>query len=81
MNPKDTIIIPVEKNIPIPTPSRRGRVPWYPWAALEVGDSFAIEWVRYPPTTIIDREKYRHPDRKFTYRRTGKDSFRIWRIA
>ena len=70
--------IVIEKNVPAPANPRRRK---YPFAEMEVGDSF------FAPNIKISSVTYsfaRHPGKKFTARtvtENGVKGFRVWRIA
>jgi hypothetical protein len=77
-------VISVEKGIPMPKVRTRGRNggrrPEYPWATMEIGDSFLFpdHICRGTPYRLC---KYASVDgREFRARRTP-DGFRCWRVA
>jgi len=71
----------VEKNIPLP--GRAGRMPKYPWKALEVGDSFLVPSEEVPKSgqgTISNCANAALGAGNF---RTAKvdGGVRVWRLA
>ena len=78
-------MIVIEKGIPVPGPE--GRPKTYPWADMEVGDSFFVECPqvearRLRATLYSCKRNYerRTPPKKFTCRQCRK-GIRVWRIA
>ena len=71
----------IEKGVPLP-PSRRGRT-LYPWADMEVGDSFVAgpysTKFQNNVTTSAALQRRKH-GRSFATRKDG-DNLRVWRIA
>ena len=66
----------IEKDVPLPPISRRGR---YPWCELGIGDSFYID----EPATKVRSAASMHTKthgRKFIVRKEG-NGCRCWRIA
>lgn len=82
--------ITIEKNIPLPARVRgtQGRRSKYPFAQMEVGDSFAITAIEQTAYKLrnsigncaIKWVQKNAPERKFSTRITG-NTVRIWRIA
>jgi hypothetical protein len=74
--------IRIDKGVPIP-PQRDGRGnPKYPWAAMEVGDSFFVPADRQRGITSVPNKK--HAPKKWTSRmvvENGVKGLRIWRFA
>jgi hypothetical protein len=71
----------IEKNIPIP-PRKFGRgSARHEFAELQVGDSFVIktpnDWAVSNSMSYYQRKL----GYKYTQRREGPDSYRVWRIA
>jgi hypothetical protein len=66
-------VLPIDKNIPIPPSSQ------YPFAQMEVGDSFYAPNKR-PGHFTAYMEKFRRQDLEFTCR-TVPGGVRVWRIA
>lgn len=80
----------IEKNVPIPAPTRRGGKPAiaYPWDTMEVDDSFHIPFDEGANTRIrvqrrlgsaIRAAKKRLTKRDFTTR-TDATGMRVWRV-
>ena len=74
-------MIKIDKGIPVADLLKRGRVPLYPWADMEVGDSFFVAGVK--KATMIwncgNRSRRHHPQ-KFICREV-EGGVRAWRIA
>ena len=72
----------VEKGVPL-SPKAGGRRSFYPWADMEVGDSFiAGPYSAKFQKSVINSaalQRRRH-GRSFTTRKDG-DNLRVWRIA
>lgn len=69
----------VEKNIPVPE-RRKRKGASYPFAGMEVGDSFACEQGDYARVQAAMRTySYHHGSTKFVIRRTD-NGFRCWRV-
>lgn len=75
----------LEKNIPLP--ETRGRRPTYPFAEMEVGDSFEVEIIGREPLQRARNRAFNAArqhgllhGKKFAVR-TFADSARIWRVA
>lgn len=69
-------IITMEKGVPIP--ETRGRRAIYPFAEMEVGDSFVT------PTSVhssISKFKKTHPGWSFKHVKVSPNKFRVWRIS
>lgn len=85
-----TQTITIEKNIPLPERvwGAHGRPSKYPFAQMEVGDSFAITAIEQPAEKLrnnigncaIKWTQKNAPERKFSTRVTG-GTVRIWRTA
>ena len=72
-------MIEIEKGIPLPT---RGAVRRkYPWAEMEVGDSFAAKFSSAGSAYATAKTGGLRNNMKFTARRIEGDEYRIWRIA
>lgn len=75
-------MLKIEKDVPIPT-GRSGRRPLYPFAEMEVGDSFFIETTsteesRKRQMRLSDAWSRHHP-KKFTSSAVD-GGVRVWRI-
>jgi hypothetical protein len=73
--------IKLETNIPMPPKPGTGRKEKYPWAAMNVGDSFFAPGV--PGATMsqnIRGTKKRYPGTAYAYR-TVDGGVRVWRTA
>lgn len=83
----------IEKDVPIPE-TRQGRGSKYPFAEMEVGDSFLVEPEEDPNLGVVDEEEYakvrgrvsnvaykygKDHDKKFTVRQTD-EGVRVWRV-
>ena len=66
--------IVIEKGVPLPP--RRGPVSKYPFAEMEVGDSFVTDIMSIRGTAKQAAARY---GKKFTVRRVA-EGFRVWRI-
>lgn len=87
--------IKIEKGIPLPASTRHGSGILYPWAELEVGDSFSVpddagfvngsKFSKVQSTLISCARTYakRHnPTAKFTVRVIKNEGVvRVWRVA
>ena len=74
-------MIRIEKNIPIPDVHRgRGRQPIYPFAQMDVGDSFAAPVAKWNTIRTVSGQWAKRLGRQFVTRRDG-DSIRVWRVA
>ncbi len=72
-------MIAIEKNIPIP--NTKGRKAKYPFATMEVGDSFLLEKV--PKNTVLNAARswaIRHKKKHVFTIRFIDGNTRIWRI-
>jgi hypothetical protein len=75
---------PIERNIPIPIPSKRqpivGKRGKYPWHLMEVGDSFTTDagMNTILALTVYQKKKY---GGTFTARQIDAATVRVWRIA
>lgn len=69
----------IDKSVPIPA-KRKGRSK-YPFATMEVGDSFLVDAASRIKTVsaLAVYKKKAHPKQKFTVRRV-EDGVRVWRI-
>lgn len=66
--------LPIDKNVPLP---RR-----FPFADMQVGDSFAVPPdVKRPAVTVAAMRYGRKHGMKFTIRLTPDRSLRCWRVA
>lgn len=74
----------IEKGIPIP-PSKggAGRPTLYPFAKMEVGDSFTIESARKQQGRMcaIASDYGKRHGMRFTVRTIGDGMLRVWRVA
>lgn len=73
----------VDKDISPPAIGPRGRVSKYPFASMEVGDSFRFEHDAHLRSTVANTARQAFPDWRFTTQSViedGKRHFRIWRI-
>ncbi len=70
--------IKIEKGIAIPTTSYGSK---YPFAEMEVGDSFLVSGTQ-ANSVIYSMSKFANvnPTKKFSSRREGENSRRVWRI-
>lgn len=66
----------IEKGVPIPKPVRTSK---YPFAQMDIGDSFCVEDAKIAKN-IISNAIRTSRDKKFSSRKEG-DHYRIWRIA
>lgn len=76
-------MIQIDKNIPIPPrPTLPGRPSKYPFAEMEVGDSFATD-KPCRGTTISGSINFaaKKLGYKFTSRKQADGTIRVWRIA
>jgi len=72
--------ITIDKDVPIPEQSDRRTK--YPFADMQVGDSFAVpeKQGRGAFTAAVNWSR-RHNNAKFTYRRLSDGTYRIWRVS
>lgn len=73
----------IENNVPIPKPGQ-GRAK-YPWAVLEIGQSFIVpceEWEREQTMNSLTscRNNAQRGNKRFALRNV-KDGVRVWRVA
>lgn len=68
-------MIKIEKGVELPDKSS-GRPPKYPFAQLEVGDSFLAD---KKVQTTLGGYRRRHPEKKFVTRKVTEDKVRVWR--
>ena len=69
-------MIQIERNVPIPE-IPQGRRPSYPWAKMEVGDSFVVDKpIEF--RSIASRDGTR-TGRQFSCKREGV-GWRVWRV-
>lgn len=74
-------MIKVEKGIPIPEKPRKGGKPAkYPWATMDVGDSFFVEGVPLANFASGAYNAAKLLNRKFSLR-TVEGGVRVWRIT
>lgn len=73
--------IKIEKEVPLPANSGRGRGRLYPFHDMEVGDSFLVKDKKI---AVVCRSimyfRRKHPEMQFTSRTIGND-VRVWRFA
>ena len=75
----------IEKNVPFP----RRDIAKYPFPDMEIGDSFVIpEKERHAArssavsfSAVTKRHDPTQPEKKWSIRRVGKTTYRVWRIA
>jgi len=75
--------IKVEKNIPLPVGGTRLGESKYPFAGMEVGDSFSIPYISSNHEKAVRAAaSYQGKQRgmKFTVRVVEEDTLRVWRI-
>jgi hypothetical protein len=74
-------MIKIERDVPLPPPVRRGRKPTWPFAEMEVGDSFVVPASRREKARLA-AANYAHRHRGWKYAtRDVPDGYRIWRTA
>lgn len=72
----------INKNIPIP-PRQEGRTPYYPFAEMKPGDSFAVPWEQETNTRTAAYHHAQRYGRRYTTRKRlegGKEVLRVWRV-
>ena len=69
--------ITIDKDVPIPEKKSKPRK--YPWADMEVGDSFEMPLSTKTASAQASYAGVRY-GMKFTCRKTGPNTTRIWRI-
>jgi hypothetical protein len=73
--------IKIETNIPMPAKLGSGREAKYPWATMNVGDSFFAPGAKGASMAgNIATAKKRYPGTAYTYR-TVDGGVRVWRTA
>jgi hypothetical protein len=83
--PEESVLVKIDKAIPLPRRRMRVRTTKYPLAQLEVGESFFMEGATYNQATGIVQSYYRThgqeggEGRTFTIRKL-EGGFRIWRV-
>ena len=71
----------IEKGIPMPA-KQRGAADFYPWEAMEVGDSFHIKGMQPARvSSLCYGASKRMAPKKFRSRATRGTGARVWRIA
>lgn len=76
----ETLNIPVERQVPLPDPSTGTK---YPWAEMQVGDSFFVPDRRSPNMSSTAGAAGRRLGRRFTVRAVqekGRRGVRVWRL-
>lgn len=69
-------MIKIDKSIPPPV----AKTTKYPWAEMEVGDSFLIEAARSSATSLAGSASARYAPKRFVSRKEGSGR-RIWRVV
>lgn len=74
----------IEKNIPIPAPTRQARKSKYPWDDMDIGDSFAVDEpsdtaFRKLYSTVFTRMR-KHPGKKYKVGIDETNRARVWRV-
>jgi len=67
----------IEKNVPLASSGNRGA---YPFAGLDVGDSFAVPIELWNSVRVLANTNGKALGRKFTVRRDGAQ-VRVWRLS
>lgn len=67
----------IEKNVPVPPPSKMGR---FPYDQLDVGDSFKAIGVKLQSVCNSNYRMAKKLGRKFTARQED-DGVRVWRVS
>lgn len=74
---------PIEKGVPVPPKHKyghdHGRTTFFPWADMEVGDSFLVPERWRQPAAACSMAQTRFPGRRFISR-VMPDGVRIWRV-
>jgi hypothetical protein len=73
-------MVAIEKGIPIPPRTRKSRVTKWPFAELEVGDSFLMTGVCRGTAYSTVQSKSKRFGREFCHRAV-EGGFRIWRVS
>jgi hypothetical protein len=76
-------MIAIDKNVPLPQRTwggPGGRPPKYPWAEMEVGDSFFVLNATTDNLSAAGTMAAKRSGRKFTTRKEN-GGVRVWRIA
>lgn len=73
-------MIEIEKGIPMPD-RRSGASAKYPWANMEVGDSFVMETGASSVGAYTSYANKAYSPKRFSSRKIGPSQARIWRIA
>ena len=71
----------IEKGIPVPPRVYRGRVSKYPFANMEVGESFLVEATPAKAASLATAAGRRRPGWKFISRKVDETHARVWRVA
>lgn len=71
--------VKVEKGIPLP-PIERGRPVKWPFATMEIGESFFMKGCTKSSVATACNQKGRKFGRKFAMR-AGDGGYRVWRVA
>lgn len=69
-----SVAFKIEKGVAMPE-RKRGRPTRYPWAQMEIGDSFVAP---YKPNLVLAAARYQ---KKFSYRKQSDGTVRVWRVA
>lgn len=73
-------VIQIEKNLPIPAARTRSGSK-YPFAQMAIGDSFGVSDVSIPAVYAAANKAAKESTAKYSVRKTGERSCRVWRIA
>lgn len=73
-------MISIEQNVPLPVNLRNLNNLKYPWADMQIGDSFFVPGITSAPIQSAKTYAQRKFGRVFTAR-SVKDGVRVWRIA
>lgn len=68
----------IERGVPMPAVRSSGAK--YPFADMEVGDSFTAPEIERTRISGACQNKARQGDKKFTIRKTGDGFIRVWRV-
>lgn len=73
-------MIEIDKGVPFQDGRRSGRKPKYPWAKMEVGDSFGVQGVSANSMRVTARYHKQRTGRDFRVAEAA-GQVRVWRVA
>jgi len=71
----------IDRGIPLPQNRKRGRKASYPFADLEIGDSFLVPFANVRTMRSAAYQARIRMDKTFYCAKEGQHSVRVWRTA